>query len=141
MDVENCPEHPDALMDLFFESDYQTCKSNDGSPWQLRRWDSDGTASLVCTMSGDTQLDSQNAWRIGSALNACREISTLALDHGYIQSLQQLPLLAGRRPAKVFIVVGLALDGRLDHPLALRGLSCHSSSRHAGDSAELDRKP
>lgn len=93
VDAESCPEHPDALMDLFLESDYQTCKKNDGSPWRLMRWDSDGTASDVCTMTGETQLDSQNAWRIGSALNACREIPTLALDHGYIQTLQQLPLL------------------------------------------------
>jgi hypothetical protein len=93
MDVENCPEHPDALMDMFLEFNYQPCKKTDGTPWQLMGWDSDGITSLVCTMNGATKLDSQNAWRIGSALNACREISTLALGHGYIQTLQQLPLL------------------------------------------------
>ncbi|MBP9092075.1 hypothetical protein KBI23_13695 [bacterium] len=135
VDVENCPEHPDALMDLFFESDYQTCKSNDGSPWQLRRWDSDGTASLVCTMSGDTQLDSQNAWRIGSALNACREISTLALDHGYIQSLQQLPLLVSDHLADPTP----ATEERLRKQLALlqsRGRSKDLSNEY--DSSEDD---
>ncbi len=90
---ETCSEHQDALMDLNLDTRYQASKTPGESPWRLLRRDSDGTTSEVCSMNGATQLDLVNADRIICALNACREISTLALRNGYIQTLQQLPLL------------------------------------------------
>jgi hypothetical protein len=90
---ESCPQHPNLLMDLYLVQPY-TPSQADGQPWRLYRWTADcKEADLVCAMPGATPLDLHNAGRIGVALSACREISTKALQRGYIQTLLQLPLL------------------------------------------------
>jgi hypothetical protein len=91
---ENCSLHPDALMDLFLNNEYQVCQDDDDSPWRIVLWDDNHLiTSPVCSTSGRRKIDRLTAEHIATALNACREIPTAALENGYIQTLQQLPLL------------------------------------------------
>lgn len=102
LDNNACPHHPDILLDLCLDESYIPCKNGD-TPWSLCRNidnsddadadDDDFQSNLICTMPAGRDLDAINATRIASTLTACREISTIALRAGYIQTLQQLPLL------------------------------------------------
>jgi hypothetical protein len=113
---ENCSLHPDALMDLFLNNDYQVCQNDEESPWRIVLWDDNHLiTSSVCSMNGTRKIDRLNAEHIATTLNACREIPTAALENGYIQTLQQLPLLVSDHLSQPTA----AIKNRLHKQLAL----------------------
>lgn len=136
VEEENCSLHPDALMDLFLNNEYQVCQNDDDSPWRIVLWDDNHLiTSPICSTSGRRKIDRLTAEHIAATLNACREIPTAALENGYIQTLQQLPLLISdhlNQPTA-------AIKNRLRKQLALiqsrgRSIACEVSCADFNDS-------